>query len=168
MVQMFVYRVAIDLMGHTLVILCDEAVEQLLPIWIGPYEAHAIASEIDGKEFERPLTHDLLSSVISSLDCRVAKITVTKLEEQTFYAEMTLEKDGEIVEVDSRPSDAIVLALKTGADIFVAEEVLAQTGTAADETEEVERFKELLTKADLSSDTFRVPEESDEGTENNE
>lgn len=170
MVQMFVYRVAMDLTGHTVVILADEAVEVLLPIWVGPYEAHAIAAELDGKQFERPLTHDLLSLVIAALDCRVENVAVTKLEDKTFYGLVTLDKAGQLVEVDSRPSDALALALKTGADILVSEEVLAQAGMrteeAAEEAEEIEKFKELLAEADISSDTFRAPEDSETETEN--
>ena len=131
MVQMFVYRVGIDPAGHALVILTDEATKQFLPIWIGPYEAHAIAAEIEEKEFERPLTHDLLCTIIGSLDSRVVQVAVTKLTDQTFYAEVTLEKNGQAIAVDSRPSDAIALALKTGDAIFVAEEVLARAGVPA-------------------------------------
>ncbi len=182
MVQMFVYRVGIDLMGHALVILADEELEQLLPIWIGPYEAHAIAAGVESKEFERPLTHDLLSAVIHSLDCRLARITVTRIEEKTYYALLTLEQDGRLVEIDSRPSDAIALALRTGADIFVAEDVLIQSGIpwheAIDEAEEVEKFKELLRRAhvDIDPDSFQFQappkpdqedSENDEETENN-
>ncbi len=174
MVQMFVYRVGIDPAGQALVILTDEATEQFLPIWIGPYEAHAIAAEIEEKEFERPLTHDLLCTIIGSLDSRVAQVAVTKLTDQTFYAEVTLEKNGQAVLVDSRPSDAIALALKTGAAIFVAEEVLARAGLPSTEEneEELEQFKELMDRAKIDPDffnkRFRVPPgEAEEETESN-
>ncbi len=169
MVPMFVYRVGIDLMGHTFVLLADEPMERVLPIWIGQYEAYAIAAELDEKQFERPLTHDLLSSIIAALECHVEKVSVTKLEDKTFYGLVTLNKDGEPVHVDSRPSDAIALALKTGADIEVSEEVLAQAAVrpeeGGDEAEEIEKFRELLAEADISPDTFRT-EDSETETEN--
>ena len=176
MVQMFVYRLGIDVMGHALVILADEELEKLLPIWIGPYEAHAIAAAIEGKDFERPLTHDLLTTVIHSLDCHLARITVTKIEEKTYYALLTLEQDGRRVEVDSRPSDAIALALRTGAEIFVAEDVLAQSGIpwheAIDEAEEIDTFKELIRRTGIKLDPdsfhFQSPSKPDEDENGND
>ena len=124
MVQMFVYRVGIDPRGRVLLILADEPVKQLLPMVIGQFEAKAIAMELAEQHFERPLTHDLLHNVMSSLGHRLDRVDVTKLEDDTFYAELSLVGEGDIVKVDSRPSDAIALALRSGAPIFVAEDVL--------------------------------------------
>ncbi len=124
MVQMFVYRVGIDPRGRVLLILADEPVKQLLPMVIGQFEAKAIAMELAEQRYERPLTHDLLHNVMSSLGHRLDRVDVTKLEEEVFFAELSLVGEGDIVKVDSRPSDAIALALRSGAPIFVAEDVL--------------------------------------------
>jgi len=126
MVRMFVYRVGIDPRGRILLILADQEVSRLLPMVIGQYEARAIAMELAQERFERPLTHDLLYSVISSLGHRLEKIEITKLEDEVFFAELTLVGEDEIVKVDSRPSDAIALALRARAPIYVAREVLDQ------------------------------------------
>jgi hypothetical protein len=121
---MFVYRVGIDPRGRVLLILADEPVKQLLPMVIGQFEAKAIAMELAEQHFERPLTHDLLHNLVSSLGHRLDRVDVTKLEDETFYAELSLIGEGDLVKVDSRPSDAIALALRSGAPIFVAEDVL--------------------------------------------
>jgi len=125
---MFVYRVGIDPRGRVLLILADEQVTRLLPMVIGQYEARAIAMELAKERFDRPLTHDLVHSVISSLGHRLERVDITKLEDEVFYAELSLVGEGEIVKVDARPSDAIALALRSHAPIFVAEEVLEQAG----------------------------------------
>lgn len=124
MVQMFVYRVGIDPRGRVLLILADKEGKRLLPMVIGQFEAKAIAMELVGQHFERPLTHDLLQNVVSSLGHRVERVDVTKLEDETFFAELTLAGQDDVVKVDSRPSDAIALALRAGAPIYVWDEVL--------------------------------------------
>ena len=143
MVRMFVYRVGVDPRGRVLLILADEDVTRLLPMVIGQYEARAIAMGLAKEYFPRPLTHDLLHSVISSLGHRLERIEVTKLENEVFYAELNLVGDEDIVKVDSRPSDAIALAVRADAPIYVSEDVLDQAGVLPEalhiEGEEEER-----------------------------
>ncbi len=95
--------------------------EKVLPIWIGHYEAWAIGMEISGIASKRPLTHDLMYSVIKSMGGEIEKIEITELKEQTFYAVITIKLDGKIIGVDARPSDSLALALKAKAPIFVHE-----------------------------------------------
>jgi len=97
--------------------------EKILPIWIGHYEAWAISMEISGMSSKRPLTHDLLFSMIKSLKGKVEKIEIVDLESQTFFAKIIINIDGESVSVDARPSDSIALALKAKAPIFVNEKL---------------------------------------------
>lgn len=97
--------------------------EEALPIWIGHSEALAIELQMKGESFERPLTHDLLRTTVESLGATVVKVAITELRDNTFFAKVYLERDGDIYVIDSRPSDSIVLALKSGATILVAQEV---------------------------------------------
>jgi bifunctional DNase/RNase len=106
------------------VILKDIASEAMLPIWIGVFEANAIAMEIEKAVPQRPMTHDLLKNIIAQLGASVERVVITDLIDSTFYAVIVLEVGGEKVIVDSRPSDAIALALRTDSPIFVAEHVL--------------------------------------------
>ena len=112
---MFVYRLLIDLQGRALVVLADDKAEQLLHIWIGGFEAHAIARVLKDEPFERPLTHDLLSSVIAETGYAVERVTITRLEDNTYFAEVSLVDSTAATEIDARPSDAIALALRAGA-----------------------------------------------------
>lgn len=96
---------------------------KILPIWIGHYEAWAIGMEMSGVVSKRPLTHDLLYIVVKSLGGEIEKIAVTELKDQTFYAKIFVKSNGNVVEVDARPSDSIALALKAKAPIFVNEEL---------------------------------------------
>jgi len=162
MVEMQVYKVGMDPQQQPLVILADEEVRRLLPIWVGPFEAHAIASELRGRVYPRPPTHDPLRSVIEMLGYRLERVEVTRLEGHTFYALLYLDGPGGRFEVDARPSDGIALALRAGAPLFVAEEVLdqAQVFSEEAEAEEVHKFRELLRDMD------EPPEgEADEGQE---
>lgn len=99
---------------------------RVLPIWIGPAEASAIGMELLGKKFQRPLTHDLMATIVRGLRATVTKVMISDLRENTFYANVVLEreKDHEIVNVDARPSDSIALALKTNAPIYLSEKIL--------------------------------------------
>ena len=107
-----------------IVILKDVAGDSVLPIWVGIYEANAIALEIEKVTTPRPMTHDLLKNVLTGLDTAVHKVVVTELREDTFFAVIWLERDGRVISIDSRPSDAIALALRSDCPIFVAEQVL--------------------------------------------
>src|SRR5512146_178479 len=107
-----------------IVILKDVNGNTVLPIWVGVYEANAIALEIEKVSTPRPMTHDLIKNVLSGLDAHVHKVVVTELKDDTFYAVIWMERDGRIISVDSRPSDALALALRVDCPIFVDEEVL--------------------------------------------
>ena len=107
-----------------IVLLKDPQSEALLPIWVGLYEANAIALEVEKSQTPRPLTHDLLKNLIHGLNAHVQRVAVTELKDDTFYAVIWMEQNGEVVALDSRPSDALALALRTDCPIFVDEDVL--------------------------------------------
>lgn len=118
-----------------------------LPIAIGPFEANAICMELYNEPPPRPITYDLLKSILEGLDAKVVKIHINALKEDTFYAEITLESHGTQIEIDSRPSDAIALALRVGASIYVSEEVLTKAGVVPMEKQaEAERSIEALSE----------------------
>ncbi len=114
-----------------IVILKDVGSDTVLPIWVGVYEANAIALEIEKVTTPRPMTHDLLKNVLLGMEARVEKVVVTELKEDTFYAVIWLMRDGSPVSVDSRPSDALALALRVDCPIYVEEEVLRTSKQAA-------------------------------------
>lgn len=107
-----------------IVVLKDVQGQAVLPIWVGVYEANAIALEIEKVQTPRPMTHDLLKNILMGLDGRVSKIVVNELKDDTFYALIWLERDGQMMTIDSRPSDALALALRMDCPIFVDEQVL--------------------------------------------
>jgi bifunctional DNase/RNase len=148
---MRVHKVGLDLQRQPLVLLTDEAEQRFLPIWIGPFEAHAISTQLQGQESVRPLTHDLLLSVIVGFGGRLTEVRVTHLEEHIFYALLIIEGPSGHLEIDSRPSDAIALAVRSGAGIFVADDVLDQLQilSADGEAVEVDRLRDLLSGLDL-------------------
>jgi bifunctional DNase/RNase len=118
---------------HRVVVLREEELERYLAIWIGPYEADAITIRLQGVEIARPLTHDLLKQSIDKLGATVSHILVNDLHDDTFYARVVMDRDGERIELDSRPSDAIALAVRTQAPIFVSESVMERAGVTPDE-----------------------------------
>ena len=120
-----------------IVVLKDVNSETVLPIWVGVYEANAIALEIEKVTTPRPMTHDLIKNVLVGLDTRVHKVVVSELKEDTFYAVIWLERDGHIISVDSRPSDALAIALRLDCPIFVDDEVLKSSKLAASMSERV-------------------------------
>ncbi len=125
MVEVEVLSLAIDEKNqYPVVILQTLDGSRRLPIWIGPPEASAIAMEVAGKKFPRPLTHDLLVSILKGLQAKVRRVEISDLRENTFYARITVEAAGQILSIDARPSDSIALALKTKTRIFAAEELL--------------------------------------------
>src|SRR5437899_7545845 len=117
---------------------------RVLPIYIGPEEARAIALALEGVSTPRPMTHDLLRDVLRAVDARVVSITVTELRESTFFAELELVVDGRTVKVSSRPSDAVALAVRVDAPIFASEEVLADAAMPAPEESEDEEEQEEI------------------------
>lgn len=125
-----------------------------LPIWVGIYEANAIALEIEKVQTPRPMTHDLLKNVLLGLNVHVQKVVVSDLKEDTFYAIIWMERDGQTMSMDSRPSDALALALRLDCPIFVDEEVfktskLSSTVTDKTSNEEMRRWLENLNNEDL-------------------
>jgi bifunctional DNase/RNase len=114
--------------GQHVVILKEKAAERYLPIWIGINEANAIALKITGMTPERPITHDLLANVLGAVEVNVDRIVVTSLANEVFYARIVASLNGRHMEIDSRPSDAIAVAVRLGAGIFVATEVLDRAG----------------------------------------
>jgi uncharacterized protein len=118
---------------HRVVILKEEGMERYLAIWIGPYEADAITIRLQGVEVARPLTHDLVQQSITRLGARVSHILVNDLQDDTFYARIVMDRDGERIELDSRPSDAIAVAVRVQAPIFVSESVMERAGVVPDE-----------------------------------
>ncbi|PYU95675.1 MAG: hypothetical protein DMG25_03645 [Acidobacteria bacterium] len=137
-----------------IVILKDVNGNSVLPIWVGIYEANAIALEIEKVTTPRPMTHDLIKNLLVGLDAQVHKIVVTELRDDTFYALIWLERDGQVISIDSRPSDALALALRTDSPIYVEEDVLKNSklsSAASDKTsaEEMRKWLENLGDEDM-------------------
>jgi bifunctional DNase/RNase len=118
---------------HRVVVLKEEGMERYLAIWIGPYEADAITIKLQDIEIARPLTHDLLRQSIEKLGARVSHVLVNDLQDDTFYARVVMDRNGERIELDSRPSDAIALAVRVQAPVFVDETVMERAGVVPDE-----------------------------------
>lgn len=118
---------------HRVVVLKEEGQDRYLAIWIGPYEADAITIKLQGVEVARPLTHDLLQQSLTRLGGRVSHIVVNDLHDDTFYARIVVDKDGQRIELDARPSDAIALAVRTQSPIFVSDSVMERAGVVPDE-----------------------------------
>jgi bifunctional DNase/RNase len=136
-----------------IVLLKDPQSEALLPIWVGLYEANAIALEVEKSQTPRPLTHDLLKNLIHGLNAHVQRVVVTELRDDTFYAVIWMEQNGEVVALDSRPSDALALALRTDCPIFVDEEVLRAAKVLPNpeqaSSQDVRKWLESLNDEDL-------------------
>ena len=150
MTEMVIYGVSFDMVGkQPIVLLKTREGNKFLPIWIGHPEAAAILMKLQGANTPRPMTHDLINDVLSELEVSCTKVAVTELRENTFYAAITLQMNGREVEIDSRPSDALALAVRTGAPIFAAEDVISESAIEfeheVEDTEEVvEKFKDFL------------------------
>ena len=133
MFEMEIDSIRVSLMNYQrVVILKEKSSDRYLPIWIGPAEADAIAVKLQDVSVPRPLTHDLLRSVIGTLGASINRIVVTDLSNDTFYAKIVLQVDGKRIEVDSRPSDAIALAVRTQAPIFAEEAVMEKASIVLD------------------------------------
>jgi bifunctional DNase/RNase len=128
LIEMKVFGLAIDPITNTpIVILKDLDEKKAIPIWIGLFEASAIATELEKISFSRPMTHDLVSQILKTLEVEISKIIINDLKNNTFFAVIHLERDGRTMTVDSRPSDAIALALRANATIFVDEKVIEKS-----------------------------------------
>ena len=137
LVEMQIESVRVHMLSNRhVVILKDAEGDRYLPIWIGAWEASAIAMRLQGLSAERPLTHDLFAAALQRLGVRVERVVISELSEETYHARIHLEREGVQVEVDARPSDALALAVRAEVQIFADEDVLAQAGLAADPDEE--------------------------------
>ena len=155
--EMTVYGVSFDLVGKQPIVLLKTADgNTFLPIWIGHSEAAAILMKLQGSDPARPLTHDLACSIVSSLDGEIAKVTVTELRDDTFHASITLVRNGTEIEVDSRTSDAIALALRAEARIYAADVVIQESGVEFEGDEpDLERAQTVRGLGEIDMGEFR-------------
>jgi uncharacterized protein len=160
MQEMVIYGVSFDMVGkQPIVLLKTIDGNKFLPIWIGHPEAAAILMKLQGATTPRPMTHDLIGEMINELDAQCTRVSVTELKDNTFYASITLRVNGQEVEIDSRPSDALAVAVRTSAPIFAAEDVIQESAIEfeheAEDTEEVvdqfKRFLDEVTPEDFAS-----------------
>lgn len=142
MIEVKVQSLGLDRATNTpVVILQEKDGQRVLPIWIGPSEASAIAMELAGMKFSRPLTHDLLVSVVVGLGGALKRVLITKVVENTYYAELIIQRGGELISVDARPSDSIAIALRMEAAIYTSDDLLENTSIeVAEPTEPQEEF----------------------------
>jgi bifunctional DNase/RNase len=134
MIEVTIDSIRVSLMTqHRVVVLKEADTDRYLPIWIGPFEADAITIQLQGVQVPRPLTHDLLKSFIRELGVQVSHVIVSELRNDTFFARIVVDVNGKSMEIDSRPSDAIALAVRVGAPIFVSEEVMGLASITPDE-----------------------------------
>src|SRR6478609_1846197 len=164
--EMHIYGVSFDIVGKQPIVLLKTADgNKFLPIWIGHSEAAAILMKLQGASTPRPLTHDLVTAMLAELEARVTRITVTELRDNTFYASITIQQDGSEIEVDSRPSDAIALAVRAEAPIFADDRVIEESaiefeGEEVNEEEIVDEFRKFLDH--VTPDEFAVEDEPEE------
>jgi uncharacterized protein len=148
--EVSIYGVSFDMVGkQPIVLLKTNEGNKFLPIWIGHPEAAAILMKLQGAPTPRPMTHDLVTDMLTELSATVSRIAVTELRENTFYAVITLQVNGSEIEIDSRPSDALALAVRTSAPIFVADQVIEDSaiefgGEPEEQDEVVDEFKRFL------------------------
>ncbi|HIE37887.1 MAG TPA: bifunctional nuclease family protein [Anaerolineales bacterium] len=158
MIEVKIAGIQVSLMSqHRVVLLKELDTNRYLPIWIGPYEAEAINIELQRFEVGRPLTHDLLKNTIEALGGTVQYVVVSELREDTFYARIIIDVDGQEIDIDARPSDAMALAVRVRVPIYVAEEVMTEAGIVPErdlskegvEREERSAFDEFLDSLDI-------------------
>jgi bifunctional DNase/RNase len=138
LVEVRVQSLGLDRSNNTPVVILQElGGERVLPIWIGPAEASAIAMQLAEMEFSRPLTHDLLVSILGGLGGSLQKVVITRVEKSTYYAELIIQRNGEVLSVDARPSDSIAVALRVDARIFAQDELLERASIEITEDESV-------------------------------
>src|SRR5262245_39745737 len=163
--EMHIYGVSFDIVGKQPIVLLKTADgNKFLPIWIGHSEAAAILMKLQGASTPRPLTHDLVTSMLAELEARVTRITVTELRDNTFYASITIQQNGSEIEVDSRPSDAIALAVRAEAPIYADDRVIEESaiefeGEEVNEEEIVDEFRKFLDQ--VTPDEFAVEGEEE-------
>ncbi len=160
LIEMKVRKLMVDTTTHVpILILANDDGSKFLPIWIGLFEANAIATSLEGKGSARPMTHDLAVHLMESLDGYLQRIVINDLEESTFYAQLIIEQGGVEVSLDSRPSDAIAIALRASVPILVAEKVLEQAtkedlSKQLNDDEELKKWLEDVDPEDLGKYTM--------------
>lgn len=175
MVEVEIDSIRVSLMSQQRIVILKELdSERFLPIWIGPYEAEAITLSLNEVEVVRPLTHDLLRNIINDLGAQVLRVNITELRDDVFYARIILQVDGQEMAIDSRPSDALALAVRVHVPVFVDEEVMEAASTEPEEDieaempegeeseERLEVFKDFVESLDLGN---LDDEEDSEGSE---
>ena len=166
MTEMVIYGVSFDLVGKQPIVLLKTAEgSRFLPIWIGHPEAAAILMKLRGDTAPRPLTHDLLVNLLGELGVEIVRVTVTELRDNTFHASITIQQNGSEIEIDSRSSDAIAVALRAQAPIFAADSVIEESaiefeGDEVNEEQIVDEFKEFLER--VSAEDFAEPPDEEE------
>jgi uncharacterized protein len=169
--EMQIYGVSFDLVGKQPIVLLKTADgNKFLPIWIGHTEAQAILVKLQSQPAQRPMTHDLMSELLEQLEAQIVRITVTELRENTFYAQITVQQDGREIEIDSRPSDAIALAIRAEAPIFAADRVIEESaiefeGDDVDQDvleAEVAKFKNFLDEVTPEDFVAAEPDEDED------
>jgi len=144
---MKVDKLGIDLLSHDpVVILKDMDGKRFLPILIGPFEATAIALALEGAAVPRPLTHDLIRTILETLDSRLEQVVISDIRESTFFAKLVVRKNGELQEIDTRPSDGIAIALRMSAPIYVSDKIALEESVPEKKTDDadMERFKKFI------------------------
>jgi bifunctional DNase/RNase len=152
LVEVTVESVRVHMLSSQHVVLLKQTDrERYLPIWIGPWEANAIASRLQGVVPERPLTHDLFAATLEKLGAEVRRVIVSSLAEETFHATLELELDGRTIEVDARPSDALALAVRTGVRIYASQAVMDRAAVEPElqVDEKLEVFREFVNSLDM-------------------
>lgn len=145
LVEVRVQSLGLDRTSNTPVVILEEVGgERVLPIWIGPSEASAIAMQLADMKFARPLTHDLLVSLMSGLGGGLDRVLITRVKENTYFAEMVIHRNGDVISVDARPSDSIAVALRARARIFASDELLEDTRVEITEEEAVSFSEETV------------------------
>jgi len=152
MIEVKVSAMAWDQTNKTPIIFLKEINgERYLPIWISSIEADAIARELQGEKLPRPLTHDLIKNILNGTNITLLKVIINNIEDNTFYAILVMEKEGELFEIDARPSDSIAIALRMKVPIYVEEEVMEKSGTSIELDDEVKKkaLKAYLNNMDI-------------------
>lgn len=166
MIEVKIDSIRVSLMSqHRVVVLKDVDTDRYLPIWIGPFEADAITIQLQGVQVARPLTHDLLKNIIDDMGAAISHIMVSELKNDTFYARIVMDINGKSMEIDARPSDAIALAVRVNAPLFVAEEVMEMASIvpeksledleledepmSEEEEEQLAAFRDFINELDL-------------------
>ena len=161
MVEVEIDSIRVSLMSQQrIVILKEMDSERFLPIWIGPYEAEAITLSLQDVEVQRPLTHDLLRNVLNQLGAEVLRVNITELRDEVFYAHIVIQVNGSEMQIDSRPSDALALAVRVHVPVFVSEQVMDEASSVPEQDlegrevegepdERLDVFKDFVQTLDL-------------------